>query len=204
MDKREIKAVFFDFSKVLSRGRFYSGLGKVDPERYERLQTEIFAPPSTLCDRWMRHELTRHDINRHLSRKLNIPETELNRYLLDSVQHLPLDQDLIGWANELKQKGQSIAIVTDNMDTFSAYTVPSLGLDKIFPVIVSSADHRILKKDQNGRLFQIALEKLGLPDFRAVLLVDDSPKNCELFQRLGGQTVVYKEFADIAPWRDKI
>ncbi len=198
------KAVLFDFSKVLSRGLFYGGLGKVDPERYERLQTEIFAPPATICDRWMRNELTRHDINRHLSGKLNLPEGVLNRYLLDSVQHLPLDQDLIGWAKELKEAGRPTAIVTDNMDTFSAYTVPALGLDKIFPVIVSSADHRILKKDQNGRLFQIAREKLELPDFRAALLVDDSPKNCELFQRLGGQAVVYKEFADVAPWRDKI
>ncbi len=204
MAKREIKAVFFDFSKVLSRGLFYSGLEKVDPERYERLQAEIFAPPSTLCDRWMRHELTRQDINRHLSGKLNLPEGVLNRYLLDSVQRMPLDESLVGWAKELKAAGRSTAIVTDNMDTFSAFTVPSLGLDKIFPVIVSSADHRILKKDQNGRLFQIAREELGLPSFSAALLVDDSPKNRELFQRLGGQAVVYKEFADIAPWRDKI
>lgn len=200
----QLKAVLFDFSKVLSRGLFYSGLGEVDPKRYERLQAEIFAPPSTLCDRWMRNELSWQDINRHLSRKLDLPKRSLDHYLLDSVRRMPLDEDLIGWAKELKAAGRPTAIVTDNMDTFSAYTVPSLGLDKIFSVIINSADQRMLKKDQNGRLFQIARARLGLPDFGAVLLVDDSRRNCELFQRLGGQAVVYKEFADAIPWRSKI
>lgn len=194
----------FDFSGVLSRGLFYIGLKQADPERFAQLQAEIFAPPSTLCDRWMRNELTRRDINRHLSRKLNMPEAKLNRYLLDSVQRMPLDENLISWAKELKTAGRSIAIVTDNMDTFSAYTVPALRLDKIFPIIINSADYGFLKKENGLKLFRIALEKLRQRDFATTLLIDDSKRTCDLFQQAGGQAVVYRDFSDVTPWRDKI
>jgi hypothetical protein len=90
------------------------------------------------------------------------------------------------------------------MDVFNAITIPVNQLDKIFPVIVNSCDHGLMKQDENGKLFDIAIEKLGLASFEDVLLIDDSAIYCDIFKAKGGRAYQYSNLPAFEKWAGKL
>jgi len=101
-------------------------------------------------------------------------------------------------ADDQKRGGKRIAIVTDNMDIFTTLTVPNHKLNEVFDVIVNSADYGLLKADQNGKYFDIALDRMWITDYKSVLLVDDSLNIRPLFQAKGGLVHTYDNFEDFS------
>jgi len=193
----EYGVVLFDFDGVLSHGRFYSGLIKKQPETYQRIEAEIFAPPAQLAVDWMRGKKSSRDINLHLSNITGLPAVELEGYLRRSVENMELEKSLLDLARDLRSDGAKTGIVTDNMDIFTDITVPRQNLEKIFDVIVNSADYGYLKQDRNGYLFDVACRELKKEDFKDVLLVDDSKSNCRLFTDKGGEAILYQKESDL-------
>jgi hypothetical protein len=90
------------------------------------------------------------------------------------------------------------------MDIFNEITVPEKQLDKAFPVIMNSYDYKIMKQDENGRLFDIALQGLGLSSYEGVLLIDDSPPYCDIFRGKGGEVYRYSNPEDFERWANKL
>jgi len=66
-------------------------------------------------------------------------------------------------------------------------------LPEDFDVIVNSADHGLLKQDQEGELFKKAISMIG-ESLENSLLIDDSHGNTELYKKLGGESFQYKDF----------
>ena len=114
-----------------------------------------------------------------------------------------VDPRLLAVAAQLRQRGVSVGIVTDNMDVFSQIVVKRNALDRVFPAIVSSSDYGCLKAEENGRLFDVAMKMLGGPgDYSRAVLVDDSARSREAFQAKGGDAFPYTHYDDFARWAE--
>jgi FMN phosphatase YigB (HAD superfamily) len=195
----EISAVFFDFDGVLCTDRFYSTLLPDYPHVLDFIGEHIFGGEK-YCDRWMRGEFTYRQINKIISDATGIPLEKLHTLLISSVRRMTVNPSLIHFAEKLNKRDIKTALVTNNMDVFNEITIPDKRLDKVFPVIVNSYDFKLMKQDENGRLFDIALKKLGLGSYEGVLLIDDTPAYCEIFRQKGGNPYRYSGPADFNGW----
>lgn len=192
----EYNTILFDFDGVLSRERFYdNGFSSEFPEVYNWIQENIFTDKDLLKN-WMRGETSSKEINRGIARETGMDLNVLHPLFEKSVYDIKLDRKLVDKAKELKEKDKKTAIVTDNMDVFSEITIKNHKLDEIFDAIVNSSDKKMLKKDKNGKLFDIALDLLN-SKIQESVLIDDSEGNVELFISKGGDGIVYKDYEDL-------
>ena len=194
-----MSAVFFDFDGVLCTDRFYTTLIPEYPQALEWIGEHIFSGEK-YCDRWMRGEFTYQQINSLISNATGIPLERLNELLITSVRRMKVNTALIRLAETIKNKDIKTALVTNNMDIFNEITVPEKHLGKTFPVIVNSCDFKLMKQDENGRLFDIALHRLGLGSYEGVLLVDDSVTYCDIFREKGGEVYQYSDQQAFELW----
>ncbi|MEK7103791.1 MAG: HAD family hydrolase [Patescibacteria group bacterium] len=186
-----IKAVIFDFDGVFCHDRFYEEmLLPQHQELYSWIQDNIFGN-NDLFYQWMRNEINTGDINKIIAKGTGHKEEFLNDVLLKSLQGIRLDEKMFGLAKELKKfHNKKIAIITDNMDVFSTVVVKQHKLNEIFDSVINSADHGCLKAEQNGKLFEVALEILN-EKIENCLFVDDSLRKVEAFKEKGGQGFLY-------------
>jgi FMN phosphatase YigB (HAD superfamily) len=194
-----VSAVFFDFDGVLCTDRFYSALMPDYPHVLDFIGENVFSGEK-YADRWMRGEFTYRQINGIIAEATKFPLEQLNELFITSVRQMKINPVVINIAEKLKKNHIKTAIVTGNMDIFNEITVPEKQLDKTFPVIINSYDYRILKQDENGRLFDIALDKLGLESYEGVLLIDDSAGYCDIFKEKGGDAYQYSNQKDFESW----
>jgi len=190
------QTIFFDFDGVLCRGRFYEkSLLPEYSEVYDWIQTNIF-DNKDLVQKWMRNQISSVGINELVAENTGIDYEILNKLYKESIRKIKLEKEIRNLAESLKLSGKKVGIVTDNMDVFSQIMVPNHQLNKLFDVIINSADHGMLKKDENGKLFDIALIALG-ERIENSLMIDDSESTIELYRQKGGQGSVYKNPAEL-------
>jgi FMN phosphatase YigB (HAD superfamily) len=192
----DYEAVLFDFDGVLCRGRFYEKtLLPAHKKIYEWIQKNIFGNKE-LVRKWMRNRIVSAEINELISKSTGIEYELLDQLYKKSVNEMILENDIMDLVRSLKLSGKKIGIVTDNMDIFSEIVIKKNRLDKIFDIVINSADYGVLKKDQNGKLFDIALFSLN-EKIENSLLIDDSRSVVELYERKGGHGFVYKNFSGL-------
>ena len=194
------RAVFFDFDGVLCTDRFYTNLEPDFPSAIRFIDETIFNGADNYADRWMRGEYTYHEINRLIAEVTGVPFEKLTRLFIESVRRMRVSSTLTQFALYLIQKGIKIALVTNNMDIFNEVTIPEKKLAEIFPVIVNSFDYKRMKHDDNGKLFDIALEKVGLDSYQGICLIDDYLSNCALFSAKGGYAYRYSGIEPFITW----
>lgn len=185
------QTILFDFDGVLCHDRFY--VQTLLPEYthvYEWIQSNIFGTPH---EDWLRGIVNSEKINKIISDATGIEFDVLHKKFLESVRMMKLDERVKALAAELKSSGLKIGLVTDNMDVFSDITIKNHKLDDVFEAIINSADYGILKKDDNGKLFDIALEKLNVP-IKNTLMIDNSPVVIDLYTKKGGEGFLYHDF----------
>jgi hypothetical protein len=108
--------------------------------------------------------------------RVGIPADELLAELQYSCEHMGVDPALFEVVSELRAAGVAVILATDNMDTFSRWTVPALELERHFDSILNSFHIGALKADRDvsGRspFFSPCLDSgCYSPPF---LLIDDS------------------------------
>ena len=187
----DVRTILFDFDGVLCHDRFY--VQTLLPEYvhvYEWIQTNIFGMPH---EDWLRGIVSSERINKIISDGTGIEFDLLHEKFLESVRMMKLDERVKDLVRELKSSGHKVGLVTDNMDVFSDITIKNHKLDEVFEVILNSADYRILKKDNHGELFDIALEKLNAP-IENTLMIDNSRAVIDLYIEKGGEGFLYEEF----------
>lgn len=91
---------------------------------------------------------------------------------------------------KIRAKGIKVAIATNNTDSFSRWTVPSLGLDTIFDDIINSFDVRGLKWDVDDKgqsvFFAHFLQKYSIAPGESILIDDNAnPKEHDVIQSFG-------------------
>lgn len=192
----DYQTVLFDFDGVLCKDRFYRKTLVPDySEVYAWIQSNIFGNKE-LVQKWMRNDVSSAEINTLIAENTAIKHELLNSLYEDSIRSMELESRVMDVAKALKLAGMKIGIVTDNMDIFTRITIPNHKLDKLFDVIINSADHRILKKENNGELFNTALAALGT-DIENSLMIDDSLPTIELYRRKRGEGFLYKNFDEL-------
>ena len=80
-----------------------------------------------------------------------------------------------------------MVVATDNMDTFRRFTIPRMGLEKIFDDFLLSCELGCFKYDVSClRLpfFDNYLKKKNL-NYQEVVLIDDSLEKSGIFEKLG-------------------
>jgi FMN phosphatase YigB (HAD superfamily) len=196
-------AVFFDFDGVLCTDRFYTVLVQIYPMALSFINDKIFGGPQKYADSWMRGKFSYQEINALISEATGIPFSKVTELFITGIRQMRINHALIQFALSLKRRGIRIALVTNNMDIFDEITIPEKNLDDIFPVIINSFDYKLMKQDENGKLFDIALGKLGLDSYLGVYLVDDSPTYCTIFAAKGGNAYQYSGQKEFELWLEE-
>ena len=200
---KNASAVFFDFDGVLCTDRFYTALVQVYPLALSFINENIFGGPQKYADSWMRGKFSYQEINALISEATCIPFSKVTELFKTGIRQMRINPALIQFALSLKRRGIRIALVTNNMDIFDEITIPEKNLNDIFPVIINSFDYKLMKQDENGKLFDITLAKLGLDSFQGVYLIDYSPTYCTIFAAKGGNTYQYTGQKQFELWLEK-
>jgi len=200
------KAVIFDYDGVLGRDRFYANIRETHPEVYQFINTKIFSGKSDILAQWMRNKLTSVDVNKYIGDKTGIDYDLLYKKFIESAYNIKADERILKIALRLKRQGVKIAIVSDNMDVFTSMEVKNQSLGKVFSVIVNSADYGLLKKDDEGKLFDIAMQKIWNSRvdcdtyYKETLLIDNSQNKLEIFKEKRGKIFLYNSFEEFENW----
>lgn len=190
------QAVLFDFDGVLCKGKFYEATLLPEYRKiYDWIQKNIFGNDE-LVRKWMINQINSADINQLIAENTGIQYETLKELYEESVRKKKLEKEIISLAKQLKMSGKKIGIVTNNMDVFTQITIPTHQLDIVFDGIINSADHGLLKKDNEGKLFDIALTILG-ENIENSLMIDDSEQTIELYKKKGGHGFIYRDVAEL-------
>jgi beta-phosphoglucomutase-like phosphatase (HAD superfamily) len=193
-------AIIIDFDGVTATSKFYFTKNNLYPDIQEFVQKNIFGGQEKYGDMWMRGELTYKDINRIIATATNHSEEEVYNDLIISIKEFQINPIIIKFTVELKKIGIPYALVTSNMDIFNDFSVSYFHLDKYFPLIFNSADYKMLKRENNGKLYDIAIKAMRMDSYNNVLLIDDSEKSCELIKSKGGLAYQYLNDEDFINW----
>ena len=190
------QTILFDFDGVLCKDRFYEKTLLPNYRKvYDWIQSTVFGNKE-LVWKWMRGQTNSIAINRLIAESTGIGFEKLNELYEESVRKMELEKEMVTFVKLLKQSGKKVGIVTDNMDVFTNITIPSHQLNVLFDVTINSADYGLLKKDDNGKLFDIALASLD-EKIENSLMIDDSDSTIKLYEQKGGQGFRYHGIAEL-------
>lgn len=194
-----IEAVLWDYGGVFSGSPFVAMAGVarelgVDPQRYLEI---VFGPYDDDTDHpWHRLErgelalaVARDEIIA-LGRSEGIDSDPLHLFGAMSRGGAGMRAEVVDFARGLKSAGLRSALVTNNAAEFRDYWRRSIPLDELFHCVIDSSEVGVRKPDP--RIFELALEQLGVPAARAVFL-DDYAGNVAAARRVGMQGVLVSD-----------
>jgi epoxide hydrolase-like predicted phosphatase len=136
--------------------------------------------------------------------KGNIAETDFTRRLgealgrpVDTMRetyfaNLHPNEPMIGLMRGLRDEGRRMALLTNNVREWEPLWRSKLpDVDDIFEVIVDSAFVGMRKPEPE--IYHLTLERLGGPDPRECLFVDDVEVNCDAARALGMAVVHFRD-----------
>jgi len=195
VDWARIRCVVFDYGDTLSSDHYFKALG---PDFDALVGREIFEDNTPeWCDLWIRGELTAEMVADHLAGLSGLSSTWILEGLVAGCARLTLHPVIWQFAQAQRALGRNTALVTLNFDVFSRLIVPAMGFDRVFDVIVNSADHR---HDDKVALWQYAFRRLDGCDFANSLLIDDKAKHVDRFRARGGMAYQYTGDEEFAQW----
>lgn len=188
IEPRRIKSVVFDFAGTLCSEPYFTPLGQDSLKAIGQL---VFGDNSLQwADPWMKGDISSQDIAQYLSRSLPEIQDRILSALREGCSALNFNSAVYNFAVAQRQAGRKTALVTANMDVFTEVVVPARGLDRVFDVVLNTADHHTLDK---SILWRRAFSILGSGrSFSSALLIDDSPRMIAMFRSLGGFAYQYE------------
>jgi len=114
---------------------------------------------------------------------------ELHGFGEQYFEHLHPNDRLIDYMRQLRDRGYKMAICTNNVREWEPLWRAKLPVDEIFEVVVDSAFVGTRKPER--RIYELTLERLGLPAGSA-LLIDDIERNCVAAREFGLQAVWFR------------
>lgn len=203
----KIKVVFIDWYQTLSSNRFFDSI-QSDEDTLNALQTALFIDNKAILKDWMHGKISKNDVITlmHQSNP-NYSETFILNIMQHSCRNMHFDSPLfLPLIKKLRQNGKRVVIATDNMDTFSDFTVPALKLNEIFDHILSSNELGYMKDDildDKMMFFNEYLQKNNIRPEEAIL-IDDSVKTTALCQNYGMNSCCVKSPEDVIQILKKI
>jgi putative hydrolase of the HAD superfamily len=124
-----------------------------------------------------------------LTERLGRP-VELRGFGERYFEELHPNERVIEYMRELRTRGYRMAICTNNVREWEPLWRAKLPVEDIFDVVVDSAFVGTRKPEP--RIYEITLERLGVPA-AAALLIDDIELNCVAARELGLRTVWFRD-----------
>ncbi len=174
-----MQTLFVDFDGTICHDRFWRSLPS---HEYERVQNFLFTTDNPLVADWMRGVYTAEAITKHVAEATMLPYEYLWSTFVHDCETMHVDHAILAAVAELRSAYHTV-LITGNMDSFTRFTSPALALPTYFDVVVNSFDEGQLKTDLDGASFL----KYVQGDIRDAILIEDSPKSCAIFTKLGGR-----------------
>lgn len=185
------KTIFFDWNGTLSTSLFWDQWK--DPlhprhDWYAPLSRYLLGENMPVVMEWMRGKVTAEDIAALLGNRFGYSQEIIFQDLKESCEAMRLVSDeVIPLVQKLRESGTKCVIATDNMDTFTRFTVPRLRLSEHFDGVLNSFDIGLLKFDTEGDsipFFDDYLEKNNL-SCNDVVLIDDCIDKSGVYKKFG-------------------
>jgi putative hydrolase of the HAD superfamily len=128
-------------------------------------------------------------LGRELSGQLGRP-VSMQDFGRRFFEHLHPNEPMIDYMRGLRDHGYKLGICTNNVREWEPLWRAKLPVDEIFSVVVDSAFVGARKPDR--RIYEITLERLGVPA-HAALMLDDVELNCTAARELGMRAVWYRD-----------
>jgi FMN phosphatase YigB (HAD superfamily) len=200
MNTDNIKCIVLDFAFTLCSDLYFKELGK---EWIDKITDILFCRPSPLISRrWGSGECTSGEVAEYLSTRLPFSASDILEALQRGCSNLTMNSAVWKFALAQKDKGRTLALVTVNMDVFTEIVVPAHGLDRVFDVIVNSADYGY--DGRKEKLWKIAFDRLGAGyQYSNSFLVEDGEECSQRFRELGGLAYRYTDDDAFTLWLEK-
>ncbi|MBU6231274.1 MAG: hypothetical protein KGI45_00275 [Patescibacteria group bacterium] len=166
-----------------------------------KIQELLFSDKQRVND-WMRNKYSSEDINRFLSEELGIDYEMLWNLFVSDCKTMKVDETDLKTIDSLRSKFIAV-LMTDNMDCFERFTVPTLKLDEHFDLIESSHSRGNSKNDNEGKAYLDVIERIG-STIGSSVLIDDSPTTCGYFEKLGGRAFLVTNEKPLRYWLEKV
>ena len=173
-----MKTLFVDFDGTICQDRFWRSLGESE---YTQVQEILFQENSEMVVDWMKGAYSSEDITEFLAKKINLDYSYLWETFKNDCDRMKVSLAIFEVLTKLRSK-YHLVLITGNMDSFDRFTALALQLHNYFDVMVNSYTEKQLKTDNNGETFL----KYVQGSITDAVLVEDSSKSCEVFQKLGG------------------
>ena len=183
-----IKALYFDLGGVIVRTEdktLRTELGQRFGMSYNEMDKFVFG-----CETAKKASIgliTEEQHWRDVARRLSVPENEWKSIADVFFGGDRIDRNLLAFIQSVRP-GLKTGVISNAWDGLRAYMKEQGFLDPFDEVIVS-AEVGIVKPDP--RIYQLALEKLGVQPSEAVF-VDDMPENIAACEALGMQGVHFR------------
>lgn len=191
--------LFIDFDGTLCHDRFWRSL---EPELQAKVQTSLFSSKKELVKDWMLGKYTSEEINQILAEESYADYELLWSTFVDDCEKMSISENVLNKIGSLRDSYFTV-LITDNMDSLDRFTVPALGLDQYFDLIVNSHAERALKNDENGKSFQKVIEKYQSPLSESIL-IDNSVSSCKVFEDLGGKSCLVTPENTLVDWLETV
>lgn len=179
-----IEYVFWDWDGTLCLQQYFWPESRLKNKEIVKL-AKVWEQPDTHED-WMRGKISLDDLVERFGCKLSAEElTQL--LAVEWHDRTTINKPLFSAIKRLFPNAKHV-LVTVNMDVFNEYTKTSEFLKNNMSAVFNSADYGVTKTDSPS-LFEIVRQELGLVDFSSTLLIDDSKPVCQVFRKLGGNTI---------------
>lgn len=189
LQSNNIKTLLIDFDGTICFDRFWRS---ADGNIQSQIKSYLFDTDDKLVNDWLRGYYTSEQVNKRIADTFDYRYEDLWDIFVKDCQTMFIRPKTL----ELIQRARSkykIILLTDNMDCFDRFTIPSLQLDKCFDQIINSYNYGVTKADINGGLFAC----LNMKTLEGGVFIDNSDENCQSFKKLGGQSYLVNAPTDI-------
>lgn len=176
--------VFIDFHGTICHDHYWRSL---PANRQARLAALLFGADTRLVYEWMRGLHTAEAVNRIVAAELDLPYDDVWQSFVADCRTMHVAPATLERIAQLRQRA-TVILITGNMDSFTRFTVPALGLHLAFDAISNSADEGRLKTDDNGAAFLDHATRFGVP-IEDCVVIDDAADVCRVFSDLGGTAI---------------
>lgn len=114
----------------------------------------------------------------------------LHRFRHTFFEALDPNEEMIELMRELKARGLTMAMLTNNVREWEPLWRSMLPVDEIFETIVDSAFVGCRKPE--ARIYELTLERIGMPA-EACLFIDDLGPNCEGAEAVGMNAIHFRD-----------
>ena len=173
--------LFIDFDGTICFDKYWRSL---PDHQFKAVQDFLFGEDKSKVNDWMKGKYSAEEINKLVAEKLDIPYEELWDSFVAECKTMSVSKEVLNKISSLRSK-YTVILVTGNMDSFSRFTVPALGLNRYFDHINNSFFAGKLKDESGGFAFTDYSKSFGV-SMSDCILIDNSVKACEAFRNLGG------------------